>query len=293
MTAAEKLKELAGLFEREGIEDAAREAALLLTEILRISKTRLHSCPPDIDATMLEKIDSLANRRIHGEPIQYIIGHVDFWGLRIHVGKGVLIPRPETELLVEETIRLMRMIDRCMGEAVPCRVGLSILDLCTGSGCIALALAKEFPQAVVSGIDRSAEALAYASRNAEDNEIGNVSFIEGDLFGPLRRDASFNCIISNPPYIRRSDIPGLQKEIGYEPIDALDGGEDGLDFYRRILDKAQRYLKKDGLVILEIGFGQADDIHRLAVSQGFKDIRFVKDYAGIDRIVVGRLQKAM
>ena len=293
MTALEKLKELARLFEGEGIEDAAREAALLLTEILRISKTKLHSSPPDIGETMLEKIDSFAARRIHCEPMQYIIGHVDFWGLRINVGKGVLIPRPETELLVEETIRLMRMIDRCKGEAVPRSVGLSILDLCTGSGCIALALAKEFPQSVVSGIDRSVQALAYASRNAEANGIGNVSFIEGDLFGPLRADASFDCIISNPPYIRRSDIPSLQKEIRYEPLNALDGGEDGLDFYRRILNEAPRHLKKDGLVILELGFDQAEDVYRLAVSQGFKDIRFVKDYAGIDRIFVVRFQEAM
>ena len=293
MTALEKLKELARLFEKEGIEDAAREAALLLTELLRISKTKLHSSPPEISETMSEEIDSFAARRIHGEPMQYIIGHVDFWGLRIYVGKGVLIPRPETELLVEETIRLMRMIARGSGEAAPRPVGLSILDLCTGSGCIALALAKEFPLAVVSGIDRSALALAYASRNAEGNEIKNVSFIGGDLFGPLGADAGFDYIISNPPYIRRSDIPGLQKEIGYEPIDALDGGEDGLDFYRRILTEAPRHLKKDGLVILEIGFDQAEDIRRLAQGQGFKDIRFVKDYAGIDRIFVGRFQEAI
>jgi len=169
------------------------------------------------------------------------------------------------------------MIARCKDEAVPRSVGLSILDLCTGSGCIALALAKEFPQSVVSGIDRSVQALAYASRNAEANGIGNVSFIEGDLFGPLRADASFDCIISNPPYIRRSDIPSLQKEIRYEPLNAL-GWWRRTDwiFYRRILNEAPRHLKKDGLVILELGFDQAEDVYRLAVSQGFKDIRFVK-----------------
>ncbi len=288
MTALEKLKELARLFEREGIEEAAREAALLLTEILRISRTKLHSSPPEISDTISEKIDSLATRRVHGEPIQYIIGHVDFWGLRIHVGKGVLIPRPETELLVEEAIRLIR---GCRDDAESCQAGLSILDLCTGSGCIALALAKSFSHADVYGIDKSSAALDYAKRNAEYNRIENASFIEGDLFGSLSAHASFDCIISNPPYIRRADIPGLQKEIAYEPIDALDGGKDGLDFYRRILNEASRHLKKNGFVILEIGFDQAEDIRRLAIEHGFKDIRLVKDYAGIDRIFVGRFQE--
>ncbi len=291
MTALEKLKELARLFEREGIEEAAREAALLLTEILRISRTKLHSSPPEISDTISEKIDSLATRRVHGEPIQYIIGHVDFWGLRIHVGKGVLIPRPETELLVEEAIRLIRMISGCRDDAESCPAGLSILDLCTGSGCIALAIAKSFSHADVYGIDKSSAALQYAKRNAEYHGIGNASFIEGDLLGPLSENVRFDCIISNPPYIRRADIPGLQKEIAYEPIDALDGGKDGLDFYRRILQEAPQHLKKDGFVILEIGFEQAEDIRKLATDDGFKDICFVKDYAGIDRIFVGRFQE--
>lgn len=293
MTALEKLKELALLFEREGIEDPAREAALLITEILQISKTKLHSSPPEISETISKKIDSLAARRVHGEPVQYIIGHVDFWGLRIHVGEGVLIPRPETELLVEEAIRLIRANHdtplqetlRITHHALP----ITVLDLCTGSGCIALALAKSFPDADVYGVDKSAIALSYAGRNAEYNKIKNTSFIEGDLFGPLSADARFDCIVSNPPYIRKADIPGLQKEIAYEPADALDGGEDGLDFYRMILDQAPRHLNPHGFVILEIGFDQAEDIRRLAHDAGFKDIRFVKDYAGIDRIFAGRI----
>jgi len=139
------------------------------------------------------------------------------------------------------------------------------------SGCIALSLAKEFPQADVYGIDKSAAALTHARRNAECNGIGNVTFIEGDIFAPLSSGARFDCIISNPPYIRKDDIAGLQKEIGFEPIEALDGGIDGLDFYRRILDQAPRHLKKDGVVILEIGFDQADDIRKLATGHGFKE----------------------
>jgi release factor glutamine methyltransferase len=277
VTALDKLKELSLLLKREGIEDHAKEATTLLTETLCIDKVALHTGPLEIDEKIAVAIDSFAARRIQGEPLHYIIGRVNFYGLRIHVGKGVLIPRPETELMVEEAIKL-----------ITGREGsLFVLDLCTGSGCIALALAKGNPHAVVLGIDRSENALSYARINAQCNGIVNAVFIEGDLFNPLSSDARFDCIISNPPYIRRNDIAGLQKEIGYEPIEALDGGEDGLDFYRRILDKAPSHLKKNGVVMLEIGFDQADDIRKLATGHGFKDIRFVKDYAGIERIFIG------
>jgi release factor glutamine methyltransferase len=293
VTALDKLRELTQLFDKEGIENPAKEAEIFLIETLHINTARLHTAAPVIDGKVSMQIDAFAARRVQGEPLQYIIGHVDFWGMRIHVGKGVLIPRPETELMVEVTIRIMmgaggkrRLISSEPGSRPGLRI--NILDLCSGSGCIVLAIAKEFPQADVYGIEKSAAALAYARRNAECNGIGNVTFIEGDIFEPLNSDARFDCIISNPPYIRRNDISGLQKEIRYEPIEALDGGEDGLDFYRRILDEAPRYLKKNGVVILEIGFDQADDIQKLATGHGFMDIRFVKDYAGIERIFVGK-----
>jgi release factor glutamine methyltransferase len=277
VTALAKLKELSLLFKREGIEDHAREAATLLTETLCIDKAALHTGSLEIDEKISQELDLFAARRIQGEPLHYIIGHVDFFGLRIDVGKGVLIPRPETELMVEEAIRLITARDG----------SLVVLDLCTGSGCIALTLAKEIQRAVVLGIDRSEKALSYALRNAQCNGIGNAVFIKGDLFNPLSADARFDCIISNPPYIKTNDISRLQKEIGYEPIEALDGGEDGLDFYRRILDKAPRHLKKNSIVILEIGFDQADCIRRLAAQHGFKNISFVKDFAGIERIFIG------
>ncbi|HMK61825.1 MAG TPA: peptide chain release factor N(5)-glutamine methyltransferase [Dissulfurispiraceae bacterium] len=296
MTALEKLKELASLFEREGIDDAAREAALLLTEILHISKTSLHSSPPDISKAECDKIDSLAARRVLGEPLQYIIGHVEFWGLKIHVGKGVLIPRPETELLVEEAIKIIgTRHDFSVGaySNTPLHMKPTILDLCTGSGCIALALAKEYAGADIYGVDKSAIALPYARKNAAYNGILNVNFIEGDLFASIRPDARFYCIVSNPPYIRRDDIQRLQREISFEPVAALDGGEDGLTFYRRILKQAPHHLKDNGVIILEIGLGQADDIRQIAARHGFRDIRFVKDYAGIDRILVGRFYLAV
>jgi release factor glutamine methyltransferase len=284
VTALEKLRELAQNLEREGLSDAAREAELLLTAILKISKAELHSFPPDIPDAESREIDTLASRRIQGEPLQYIIGHVEFWGLRIHVGKGVLIPRPETELLVEETIKIVEALHE---------KPLRILDLCTGSGCIALSLAKSIPGAYVYGIDKSALALSFANRNAEENGIRNIRFIQGDLFAPVGPDAEFDCIVSNPPYIRRADIPALQREIAFEPVEALDGGADGLDFYRKILTEAPRHLRQNGLLVLESGFDQSEDIRKLAIEAGFRDIHFIKDYAGIYRIFVGRYQRAM
>jgi release factor glutamine methyltransferase len=152
-----------------------------------------------------------------------------------------------------------------------------------------LALDKMLPKAVVIGIDSSDAALSCALRNSEVNKATNVTFIKGDLFSPLEKGLKFDVIISNPPYIRRKDIDKLQIEIrDHEPREALDGGEDGLDFYRRIMLDARGFLKDDGMLILEIGMDQADEILKLATESGFKDIQFIKDYAGIERIFVGK-----
>jgi len=277
------LRKIAELFKEHGIEDPVREAEALIIEALQIDKAKLYSSDLDISDERSKNLDSLAARRVKGEPLQYIIGHVEFFGLKINVGKGVLIPRPETELLVEKTIKLLAdsPIHRFTGP-------LLILDLCTGSGCIALALAKHFPEAVVVGTDSSKAAIEYSVRNAEENNILNVSFIKGDLFDAVK-GIGFDLIVSNPPYVRREEIETLQREVkDYEPLEALDGGPDGLDFYRRIFKEAPGYLKENGLLILEIGYDQADDINKLAINSGFGDISFIKDYAGIDRIFTGR-----
>jgi release factor glutamine methyltransferase len=278
MTALDKLKEVSALLKSKGIEDPVKEAEMLITEILSIDKSRLYAGALEISEDSLKKIDAFAQRRADGEPMQYIIGHVEFYGLRINVGKGVLIPRPETELLVEEAIKRV--------ESYELRV---ILDLCTGSGCIALALAKAFPNADVYGIDMSETAVKYASRNASENNIKNTRFIRGDLFEPVKQ-MRFDCIISNPPYIKRIEISELQKEIrDHEPLEALDGGEDGLDFYRRILKDAPGFLNDNGIIILEIGYNQADEIEAIALKEGLKGIIFIKDYAGYKRIFIGRI----
>ncbi len=294
MTAADKLKDVTLLF--SGIEAPAKEAEILITETLGISKIQLLTAPPEISSKDSDYIDLLAARRLKGEPMHYIIGHVEFHGLRLNVGKGVLIPRPETELMVEEAIKLIHAAARqqSLFGAKPAEAQddsrISILDLCTGSGCIALALAHEIGRAAVIGVDSSESALSYARRNAEENWIDNVTYLQGDLFGPLDSGSRFDLIISNPPYIRSGDIDKLQVEIRkFEPLAALDGGEDGLGFYRRIFREAPGFLKDGGMLILEAGAEQSDDIRQLASEAGFSDFGFIRDYAGIERIFIGRI----
>ncbi|HDK81700.1 MAG TPA: peptide chain release factor N(5)-glutamine methyltransferase, partial [Nitrospirae bacterium] len=208
------------------------------------------------------------------EPLQYITGHTDFMGLKISVGQGVLIPRPETELMAETAIQ------KCNSNR------LNILDLCTGSGCLALALAKNFQESQVTGIDISETALVYAKKNAEANEIGNVEFMKGHLFDPLGQNSLFDLIISNPPYIRREEIKGLQPEVSkWEPLNALDGGEDGLDFYREIIPAAREYLKDNGTLMFEVGFDSADEVAGIFKDFGYHEIQITKDYSEIKRIV--------
>ncbi|MEW5745439.1 MAG: peptide chain release factor N(5)-glutamine methyltransferase [Nitrospirota bacterium] len=300
MKALQKIKEVSDVLEENGIEDAPAEAALLVAELLPVGKARLYADNPELPAALSAAVDAGAARRLKGEPLQYIIGHVPFHGLRINVGPGVLIPRPETELLVEETIkRVMGHGSRVMsyGEQGSESDGLpvthhpspsAILDLCTGSGCIALALAKHFPDAEVYGVDQSEAALVYATQNALENGIGNVHFRWGDLFDPVR-SRQFDCIVSNPPYIARSEIATLQREVKeYEPYEALDGGPDGLEFYRKILGQAPARLRENGILVLEMGFGQARSVEAMAVKAGLSGIETVKDYAGIERIIIGR-----
>ncbi|MDO8785204.1 MAG: HemK/PrmC family methyltransferase, partial [Syntrophales bacterium] len=192
MTVIDKLKEVSAFLKPRGIEDAAKEAGILITETLRISKSELYAGNFEISEDESKEIDALASRRARREPLQYIIGHVEFCGLKIKVGEGVLIPRPETELLAEEVIKKVSGFRfQVSGEdkdssLVPHSSSLKILDLCTGSGCLALAIAKHFPDAEVYGTDISKGAIKYAKENAELNGIRNVVFLHGSLFEPIK-----------------------------------------------------------------------------------------------------------
>lgn len=283
MNALDKLRALDGVLREQGIQDHGKEAEILITWVLGVDRVSLYARDIPVPPEISEHIDSFAARRCQGEPLQYLMGEVEFFGLKIAVGPGVLIPRPETELLVEEAVRVLRSSGKS---------GMTILDLCTGSGCIALALAHHFPQATVIAVDRTLPALGYARRNAVDSGTGNVHLVAGDLYLPLRQ-RPYDCIVSNPPYIRSADIAGLQREIrDYEPRNALDGGADGLSFYRRIIAQAPLYLVAEGAVMCEVGDGQSGDVREIASEAGFGDVVMIKDYSGIERIVVCRLTRA-
>jgi release factor glutamine methyltransferase len=291
MNVLDKLKEARKLLGMSGIENAGREAELIISHCLGIDRLTLYRDIPWIPKDIISKINGLLQRRIKREPLQYILGHMEFHGLKIRIGSGVLIPRPETELLAEEAIKTLRVNPPSPPFSKGGREGFEILDLCTGSGCLALALAREFPEAQVYGTDTSEIAIRYAKENAKLNGINNVIFIKGSLYEPVKELLiTFDLIVSNPPYIRRDDIKSLQPEIkDWEPIEALDGGEDGLDYYRAIIPEAKNYLKEGGYLIFELGNNQADAVRKVAGDAGFINISLIKDYAAIERILIAKL----
>jgi release factor glutamine methyltransferase len=285
------IKSSSDYLEKFGVADPLVDAEILVLHAAGIDRLRAYMDNPETDHRLLSRINRLVKRRAAGEPLQYIIGHVDFIGLEIRVGKGVLIPRPETELLVEEAIKTVKRNALSLQSSGKNPSAFSLqpsafLDLCTGSGCIALALAREFPDARIYATDVSAKAIKYTSDNAERNMIGNVTFLKGSLFTPVEEHMLFDLITANPPYISTSDISGLQREVReWEPLRALDGGVDGLDFYRKILARAAGYLKGEGWIFFELGFGQSESVVEIAAHAGFKNIELIKDFAGIDRVL--------
>jgi release factor glutamine methyltransferase len=224
----------------------------------------------------LNFISSVFERRIKGEPIQYILGKMEFMGLELNVNKDVFIPRPETEILVETALKYA-----AKGGA------LKILDLGTGSGCIAIALSKNLAYLEIDASDISDKALAVAKENANLNRV-KINFIQSDLFKGLS-NKKYDIMISNPPYVAEGQISKLQPELQFEPRVALSGGPDGLAFYRRIILGAPDYLKRNGLLIMEIGFGQKPGIEKIFLDSGkFKPVEVIKDYNNIERVIVAR-----
>ncbi|MFA5411096.1 MAG: peptide chain release factor N(5)-glutamine methyltransferase [Candidatus Omnitrophota bacterium] len=260
------------------------ESELLFCEILgcdRASLYRKHSLSLDKDKSAL--ISSALKRRISSEPIQYILGKTEFMGLEFKLSPGVFIPRPETEILVEAAMDIVHNSQRTVQ---------NILDLGTGSGCIAVSLAKLMKNVRVVAADISKEALEIAEQNARLNNV-EIGLFQSDLFASRElRARDYELIISNPPYIPSAEIDDLQPEIRYEPRRALDGGKDGLDFYRRIINAAGRHLKIGGFLIMEMGFNQKSAIKNIFQNSGnFEIIKIVKDYNNIDRVIVtGRVR---
>ena len=218
------------------------------------------------------------NERLNNRPIAYIVGNREFMGLDFFVKEGVLIPRPDTEVLVEEVIKLAKKKD-----------AKNILDIGTGSGAITVSLAKYLENVKVTSVDISDIALEIGKRNAISNEVDDrINFVKSDLFTNIDKETKFDIIVSNPPYIKREVIDTLDKQVkDYEPYNALEGGVDGLDFYRAITKQAKNYLKKGGILAYEVGHDQSENVSKLMEIDGYTNIYTLKDLQQIDRVVIG------
>lgn len=266
-TVKKYTEELKALFAENGIDES--DAEWLVSVKTGIARSELAASEKILVPSRVRELDKIAGERLTGRPLWYILGDTEFYGYKIKVDERVLIPRPETELMTEQVLRTAEQGDK-------------VLDLCTGSGCIAIALAKKGAEKelIVTASDISADALALAQENAKRNGA-DIKFIESDLLEGVR--GKFNIIVCNPPYIKSGDIAGLQKEVQFEPKGALDGGEDGLDFYRRLAKEAPRHLVKGGTLFMECGIGQAQEIVKL-----FKKFDYTmvsRDYNDVERFV--------
>lgn len=266
------------------------DSQLLLCYVLNVDKIYTYTHKDEkVDSHSVDKFLKLIEKRKSGYPIQYILGKQEFMGLDFYVKEGVLVPRPDTEILVEYIIDLVK--NKHFGD----KDHIKIVDIGTGSGAITLSLAHYLKNAQVYSVDISNTALQVAAENSKRLGLEpKVTFLKGDLFEPLdelKLHKSIDIIVSNPPYIPTRDIAGLQKEVAeYEPKLALDGGEDGLDFYRRIVDECHKYLSDNGVLAMEIGYDQGPAVKKLLEDKKNRPccIEIIKDLAGHDRVVVFR-----
>ena len=277
MTIAEWLKQAESALQKSGCPDPAIDAKWIAEDILNLTPTALRFEAQNVPAKeLLAEMNACLARRIQGEPVQYIMKKADFMGLRFHVDSRVLIPRQDTETLVEAAIIALQ------GKENP-----RVLDLCTGSGCIGLSIATLVPGAQVTLADISSGALEVAKKNAHLLNC-DVLLKQGDLFGAIEKE-KYDLIASNPPYIPSHEMPQLQAEVKHEPALALDGGMDGLDFYRRISAEAAQHLLPGGSIYLEVGMGEAQDVLSMLRSDiNCADSGVINDLCGIERIVWAR-----
>ncbi|NGQ95541.1 peptide chain release factor N(5)-glutamine methyltransferase [Brevibacillus sp. SYP-B805] len=284
-TVREALLWASSCLQEAGTKDPRFEAELLLRHCLGMDRTRfLASLQDPVAGGDMVKLEGLLQRRMAHEPIQYVLGTQAFYGREFEVGPGVLIPRPETEILVEQ---ILLHAERLWPDSPP----LAVADIGTGSGAISLTLASERPHWRVVTVDISDDALAIAGRNAQRLGVSErVTFLQGDLLEPLKeRGLKLDILASNPPYIPSPDVDQLDREVrGYEPRLALDGGDDGLDCYRRICAELPRLLNEQALVGFEVGIHQARDVAALLMASGvISETAIVPDLAGIERVVMG------
>lgn len=275
MTYREAVKRGEEILTAASVADAKNDAWLLLEMVCKIDRSfyYLHM-EEDLLEEQVSEYEIALKKRAEHVPLQYIVGETEFMGLKFKVNSSVLIPRQDTETLVEEVLKEMKP-------------GMQVLDLCTGSGCIIISILHNAPGAVGAAIDISKQALNVAKENARQNGV-SVDFEQSDLFHNVV--GTFDVIVSNPPYIPSAEVVKLMPEVGeFEPLEALDGKEDGLYFYREIIGSCRDYLKPEGRIFFEIGFDQAEAVSKMLWENGFKEVRVIKDLARNDRVVTGML----
>lgn len=262
-----------GIDNLKSIDDKSLKVRLLLSHFMNVEKNYLITHDDEeLSNEIEEKYKQGIEKLSKDIPLQYITNTQEFYGMKFKINENVLIPRYDTEILIEETLKLAKDQDK-------------ILDMCTGSGIIAITLAKNVEKANVFACDISLEALKVAKENNELHNT-NVKFINSNLFENIE-EKNFDIIVSNPPYITEKEMQELENQVKKEPELALYGGVDGLDFYRKITENAKEYLKKEGLLIFEIGSKQKEDVSKILIENKFKNIKCVKDLQGLDRVIIG------
>lgn len=269
------------ILKKNNIEEATLKSRMILSNILDKSKEYImiyeeNEINIEKEKEFFSKIERLKNN----EPIQYILNKQEFMGINFFVNENVLIPQPDTEILVEELMNIVGKIEE--------KREIKILDLCTGSGAIGISLAKKIENVSVYASDISKEALKIAKKNSLDNNV-QIKLIESNIFEKISTSNKFDIITSNPPYIKTEIIETLPEEVKKEPIIALDGGQDGLDFYRKIISQASNYLNKNGYLALEIGYDQKELVEDMLKENKYKNIYSKKDLSQNDRIVIGQI----
>ena len=276
MTLGTLLKQGREILQNAGIAEWDLDAWYLLEYVTGVSRSQ-YFLDPEREVLQEQEVlyRQMIDKRSTHIPLQHLTGEQEFMGFPFQVNEHVLVPRQDTEILVEEALKVLAPGDH-------------VLDLCTGSGCIAISLWKLCTGLTVDAADLSAEALAVAKENAKALEAG-VAFFRGDLFEAVTGRQMYDCIVSNPPYIRTEVIETLSEEVrAHEPYQALDGKEDGLYFYREIVRKSGSYLKPGGHLLFEIGYDQAEAVSMLMQTQGYEEIEVIRDLAGLDRVVKGK-----
>lgn len=262
--------------EQQKVEDASIVSRILVQHVLKIDRNQLIINRNDeVDFNKENEYKAYIEEIIKGKPVQYITNNQEFMKLNFYVDENVLIPQPDTEILVEEVLKNIKI-----------KQNIEILDMCTGSGCIGISLAKNIENAKVTMLDISEKAIEIAKKNAIQNSVENkVKLIKSDMFENVKE--KFDIIVSNPPYIKTNIIQTLDKQVQNEPHIALDGGKDGLNFYKILIKEAPKFLKKEGKIFLEIGYDQKQEVENLAKqSKKYKKIETIKDLSQNDRVII-------